>query len=440
MIVRVPTLSRNEPYVGYTYGYPHKSAYRRFDPPVPLAHIWQEEDRRSLFLYLHVPFCEHRCGFCNLFTLANVGADLPAAYLRQLRRQAETIRAALPDARFVRAAIGGGTPTFFDERQLAELLDIAESVFGIDFHAVPASIEASPATLATDKLAMLRERGIERLSLGIQTFDDQQSQRLGRPQRAAEAHSAMARACAAGFPTFNVDLIYGAAGQTIAAWQRDVAAALAHRPTEIYLYPLYVRPLTGLGERAASPADNRLELYRAGRAMLLDAGYVQISMRMFRLAERPLDAGPAYCCQSDGTVGLGCGARSYTRRLHYSTEFAVGRSTVRSILAAYMHRSPGDFALADYGVRLDADDERRRFVLLGLLQAEGLDLVAYRQRFEADACDHLPQLAELIDRDLAQRDSGRLRLTPPGLELSDAIGPWLYAPRIARLMEDRECR
>lgn len=439
MIVNANSLSFESPYVGYAYGYPHKSAYRPINPPVPLREAWQEEDRTALFLYLHVPFCEYRCGFCNLFTLANVGGELPDAYLRQLRQQAHAVKEALPDAQFVRAAIGGGTPTFFDERQLAELLDIASDALGVDFRAVPASIEASPATVSSDKLQLLRERGIERLSLGVQTFDNRDSQRLGRPQSSTEAHAAMEIARAAGFPILNVDLIYGGPGQSVNAWESTVREALAYNPEEIYLYPLYVRPLTGLGQTAAEPSDTRLACYRLARELLLDAGYSQVSMRMFRAKASPSDDGPAYCCQGDGMLGLGCGARSYTRRLHYSTEFAVGRSGVRSIFAAYMQRSTAELSFADYGVWLDDDDERRRFIILGLLQAEGLDLAAYRRRFIADARDDLPQLAELVDHGFANHESDRLQLTSAGLELSDAIGPWLYSTRVSRLMEECEC-
>ena len=100
---------RETPYAGYSYAYPHKTAYRPFPEPVPLRTLWAEENRSALFLYLHVPFCEMRCGFCNLFTTANPKANLTQVYLGALRRQAEQVRDALGEASFARLAIGGGS-------------------------------------------------------------------------------------------------------------------------------------------------------------------------------------------------------------------------------------------------------------------------------------------------------------------------------------------
>jgi len=104
------------PYVAYCYAYPHKTAYRPLVPALPLDEAWRDEDTGALFLYLHVPFCEVRCGFCNLFTLARPEASLPAQYLAALRRQADVTKAAFPAARIAQLAIGGGTPTFLNRR------------------------------------------------------------------------------------------------------------------------------------------------------------------------------------------------------------------------------------------------------------------------------------------------------------------------------------
>ncbi|QDT14231.1 STM4012 family radical SAM protein [Alienimonas californiensis] len=428
-------LDAANPFVGYAYSYPHKSAYRTLNPPVPLAEAWAGERRDGLFLYAHLPFCEVRCGFCNLFTLANSGADLVAPYLRALRAEAAAVREALPDARFARVALGGGTPTYLDERELAELLELLSGVLGTDAGALPASCEASPATLTAEKANLLRAWGVDRLSLGVQSFDEAEAKRLGRPQRTAEVRRAIEHVRDAGFPVLNLDLIYGTPGQSLASWLRSVGQAIETGAEEIYLYPLYVRELTGLGRTHVEPNDGRLDAYRAARERLLGEGYEQHSLRMFaKRAADGADVGPAYDCQSDGMVGLGCGARSYAGALHYSTEYAVGRAGVRAILTDYVHRDPADFAAARHGHRLAPDDRRRRFVLQGLLQSGGLDAAAYRRRFHSEPLADLPQLVELTDRGLAAWDGDRLKPTAAGLERSDAIGPWLYSPQVNELM------
>jgi oxygen-independent coproporphyrinogen-3 oxidase len=427
------------PYQGYAYAYPHKTAYRPFPRPLPLGELWAGERRDALFLYVHVPFCEMRCAFCNLFTQARPAASLMDEYLAALGRQAEQVRAALGVAAFARFAIGGGTPTALGLDGLASLFDLAAGLLGPAAGRIPASVETSPETAEPAKLALLRQRGVTRVSLGVQSFLDAETAAVGRPQKSAAVLAALDRIRAQGFPVLNIDLIYGLPGQTVASWLESLRAALRFRPEELYLYPLYVRSLTGLGRSGRCWDDERLACYREARELLRAEGYRQVSMRLFRARHCPDEGGPVYCCQEDGMVGLGCGARSYTRSVHYSGRYAVRAAGVREILAEYVARPAENFAVADHGFRLDAGEQRRRYVLQSLLQAEGLSLPAYRRRFGTDALDDLPQLAELEPRGLARAEGDRLALTDAGLERSDAIGPWLYSPAVRALMEAYAC-
>jgi oxygen-independent coproporphyrinogen-3 oxidase len=439
MIENQNALTADSFFVGYSYSYPHKSAYRAIEPAAPLQSVWRHERRDALFLYLHVPFCEYRCGFCNLFTLANSEVGLVGAYLKQLRAEASVVGGVLTDARFARVAIGGGTPTFLNEWELGELLEIATRILGGAPFDLPTSCEASPATLTDQKARLLREWGVDRLSLGVQTFDDRASQALGRPQRAADVYRAIDVIRKYGFPVMNLDLIYGSPEETLASWLRTVVAAIETRAEEIYLYPLYVRELTGLGRVSVRASDQRIELYRAARDILLAAGYSQSSLRMFHLPAGDVSSAPAYCCQSDGMVGFGCGARSYASALHYSTEFAVGRAGVRSILLNYLKREERQFGEAQHGYVLNAEEQQRRYVIQSLLQTPGISRPAYARRFTADVLTDLPQLGELEALGLAELEEDRIQLTAAGLERSDVIGPWLYSPRVQALMEEYAC-
>lgn len=134
-------------------------------------------------------------------------------------------------------------------------------------------------------------------------------------------------------------------------------------------------------------------------------------------------------------IGLGCGARSYTRSVHYSSEYAVGRASIAAILRDFVRRPAERFAVADFGYVLDAEDRRRRYVIKSILHGDGLDLGAYRGLYGLEAWEDLPELNELETQGLAEREGERLRLTPPGLELTDAIGPWLYSEKVKALME-----
>lgn len=450
MPLTTPTLTdflRGGPFQAYTYAYPHKTAYRPLAPPVRLRYAWAQEQRENLFLYLHIPFCEMRCGFCNLFTTVNAPQSLEKAYLDAVDRQARVVRDSLGDAKFSRLALGGGTPTYLEAPELARLFDLFADLFGVFPQVLPTSVETSPATATPDRLAVLAERGVSRVSIGIQSFIESEVHSVGRAQRSDQVGAALDNIRTAGIPTLNIDLIYGLAHQTPETWLRSLATALAWQPEELFLYPLYVRPLTGIARLGRSWDDERLELYRLGRDYLTSRGYVQTSMRRFEKrreieasSRRAFGAEPEYTCQLDGMVGLGCGARSYTRTLHYSSEYAVGAVGVRDIIGDFVQRPAEAFADASHGFVLNTDERKRRFILQSLLHHSGLDVAAYTAEFFSEALAESPQLRELLEHEFAALDGQRMILTPAGMEQSDAIGPWLYSPAVNELSRGYEWR
>ncbi len=314
---------KGTPYQGYAYAYPHKTAYARLPEPVPLRQAWEAESKRALFLYVHVPFCEMRCAFCNLFTQAHSRAGLKAElehkYLAALRAEAHAVKSALdaPEMSIARAAVGGGTPTFLSVSALDALFDIIDAVRGPQRVRIPISLEASPFTTTRERMHLLRGRGVTRLSLGVQTFSETEAAAAGRAQSTAEVCDALDTIRSAGFAALNIDLIYGLPGQSVASWLASVERALAWKPEEFYLYPLYVRPMTGLERKSAAgvpvqsyglehvpPADDsarlRFDCYRAARDLLLERGYRMNSMRHFQRRSADERGSGVYCCQDDG--------------------------------------------------------------------------------------------------------------------------------------------
>ncbi|MFJ5709356.1 MULTISPECIES: STM4012 family radical SAM protein [unclassified Streptomyces] len=431
------------PYRSYVYAYPHKTAYRPLPERPELAALWADEPKDALSLYAHIPFCEVRCGFCNLFTRIGAPDELTTRYLDALDRQAVAVREALGDTapvRFATAAFGGGTPTFLTAAELERLCDIAEHRMGADLRAVPLSVETSPATATADRLAVLAARGATRLSIGVQSFVDAEARAAVRPQRRADVEAALGRIRDTGVPVLNIDLIYGIDGQTEESWRYSLDAALAWRPEELYLYPLYVRPLTGLGRSAPAESDRewderRLRLYRQGRDHLLAEGYEQVSMRMFRRAGAAPSGPDDHACQTDGMIGLGCGARSYTAALHYSFDYAVDMREIRSIIDAYTETA--DFSRAQVGRWVDGAEARRRHLLQSLLQAQGMELAGYEERFGSGAYEdfgaELERFAGYGWLDGSAPD-GLLRLSAEGLAHSDGLGPELFSPAVRAAM------
>jgi oxygen-independent coproporphyrinogen-3 oxidase len=332
--------------------------------------------------------------------------------------------------------MGGGTPTLLEPGSLARVLDVAETIMGADLCNIHGSVETSPETCSPARMKILRDRGVERISIGVQSFVEAESAAVNRPQKNADVRASLGAIREAGFPVLNLDLIYGLPHQTLASLEGSLRAALEWRPEELYLYPLYVRPVTTLSRRRRDWDDERLSMYRLARDLLLGEGYEQVSMRMFRLggSGREARAAVGYCVQDDGMVGLGPGARSYTRRLHYSTEWAVGARGVREILGAWLDDRDDGFELARWGFELDEHEQRRRWVAYSLFVADGLDRALYQQRFGTDVFADLPMLRELVGTGAASLDDGILLLTPLGIERSDTIGPWLYSADVRARM------
>lgn len=424
------------PYRNYLYSYPHKTAYREFASPLPLEELWRDEPAESLFLYMHIPFCGARCGFCNLFTLPDKRANVHAEYVDALERQARQWAAFTRHKPYARFAIGGGTPSLLAPAQLNRLFRIATDIMGVDLGTTSISVETSPETLTEEKLTILKEHTVDRVSMGIQSFVAAESAAIYRPQDPEVVYRALELLGQFDFPILNLDLIYGLPGQTVDSWLYSLNQALLHEPEEIFLYPLYTREHTIVkpGD-LVNQLDIRHECYEAARAVLAERGYRQYSMRRFAKE----DAGTGkdildYSCQEEGMVGLGCGARSYTRNVHYASRYGVSRKATESIIADYV--AAEHYNTADYGIVLSLDEQKRRFILKAILHSEGLTIADYTQRFGTTLWEDHPELGLLVQSGFATDDEGILRLTPDGLGYSDSIGDWFISGAIREQMKE----
>ena len=240
------------------------------------------------------------------------------------------------------------------------------------------------------------------------------------------------------FPIFNLDLIYGIPGQSTQTWLASLTKAVQFEPTEIFLYPLYIRPLTAMFKKrdGLGDTDIRATLYQMGREFLLEHGYVQDSMRLFRKPLAGLRESSEYSCQEDGMIGLGTNARSYTTDVHYSTEYAVSKPDVAEIISKYVAKERTDFMTTSYGIRLSEDDKRRRYLIKSLLKAQGLERAHYRALYGTDVYSDYPELSILTEMALMSEDVDRLRLQGDGFAYSDLIGHWFISPTVKQKMQE----
>lgn len=428
------------PFNSYAYSYPHKLSYRPFDSPKSLKQLWDNENKDYLFLYLHIPFCEMRCGFCNLFTISNPKDQIEDLYLKTLQTQAQIMSDILGKYHFDKLAVGGGTPTYLELPQLEQLFNIIQNTLQVDTIKTPFSFEMSPKTINHEKLLFLKQQGVDRASIGIQSFIESEQKKLGRPQKNKEVFEALETIASHHFETLNIDLIYGAYAQTEESWLFSLQSAIAFKPEEIFIYPLYTRPLTGIDKINYAQEDMRFVLYLLAKDYLTSNGYEQISMRMFRLKSTVHSKSSAYSCQEDGMVGLGAGARSYTKYTHYSSEYAVGAKNVKAIIQNYVKREASSFQTIDYGITLNESELKIRYVIKSLLQAEGLNAKEYENYFCSSITEDHPKLKQLVEEGLCIIKNNRWQLTSRGIDFSDAIGPWLYSNEIITKMQTFELK
>lgn len=369
-------------------------------------------------LYLHIPFCEKRCVYCDFYTVAGLESRIPD-YLATLKKEI-VLRAAEPfwqRQRFATIFFGGGTPSLLAPQQIGEILDTVFGVFQFEQHP-EITIEANPGTITSEQLARYRSTGVNRLSFGVQSLHADELQRLDRIHSPQQAIDAVIMARHAGFANVNMDFIFALPQQTIPRWQESLAQALELQPTHISAYNLTVEPGTPLdvkirkGEMQPLSEEEERAFYQFTIDFLEGHGYRQYEISNFAKPSFEARHNIKYW---DGSVYLGLGASAHSfdgKRRFWNV--ANLRKYLEALTAG---RLPEDNA-----EQLTKTQQMFEAAFLGLRQRHGVDLAAFakkfRQPFEATFNGLVPELEKgglLIRRD------ERLQLTREGLFLCDEI-------------------
>ena len=413
-------------YVDYMYSYPHKTAYRPFPAPVSLLPYLERLEGRKAALYFHIPFCSHKCGYCNLFSLQTNRAEYIATYLDALHKQAQQLSQFTGGLAFNSFAIGGGTPLLLTVPQLEQLMATA-ALFGVNPSHAFTSVETSPEYADRSRLNVLRQAGVARVSIGIQSFQNEELKAIKRRPRQNTIYQALDDIRQMDFPYFNIDLIYGIKGQTVESFLYSLEEALRFQPNELFIYPLYVRQGTGITER--EPDDVCFRMYRAACKLLQAKGFLQTSMRRF-IHHPSTDA--EVSCGDEVMLSCGSGGRSYLGDLHYATRYTVCQQCIAREIDEYMATT--DFTVARNGFILSAKEQQQRFIIKNLMYYMGIDKAEYTRRF-GEPLDRTPLFRQLAEQYWIEETPERIRLTPEGLGYSDYIGQLFITPEIRQLME-----
>ena len=437
-------------YTQYMYSYPHKTAYRPLEG-LRLSDFAQCLAGPGHSLYLHIPFCETKCGYCNLFSVTGQSAGQMDAYLDAVEGQLSQYQEILRPlgTEFADFTIGGGTPLLLTAPQLNRMFTMVRSHLSLADRA-QIVIETAPNQTTRKKLRILKEEGITRVSMGIQSFSDEELKTLRRSHSSQKARESLALLREFGFPCVNIDFIYGIPGQTVSSLLGSLKEAMSSRPDELFLYPLYVKQGVLLEQdiRAGMVLDEELayEQYREACAFLKAQGYIQDSMRRFvrakgrrDMAGQDLTARGLRAFQDCGfgvSLALGCGGRSYLGALHTCTPYGVGQTDCLARLREFENTE--DFTAVRHGFLLSQDEIRRRYVIRHLLILPGLKKSEYSSHFHREASEDFPILAEWIQKGYVQDRADYLSLTSEGMGLSDWLGPQLISPLVRARMDEWE--
>lgn len=370
-------------------------------------------------IYVHIPFCRSKCLYCDFNSCAGREAEIPG-YVEALVRE---IGGAASDGVTARTLyIGGGTPSLLSPAQVEAVVAACRERFGLRDEA-EVTLEANPGTVDGSYLAAVASAGVNRLSLGVQSFDDGLLRFLGRIHTADEAREAVRLARAAGFSSVSLDLIYALPGQTEASWERDVKEALALAPEHLSLYALNVEeetPLAALvakGRVEVPSADEAATLHEVAERILDAAGFEHYEISSW--ARRRGDGGTyrsrhnlAYW-SDEPYLGYGAGAHSYFGGRRFWNESEPSRY-VGLITEAGSAETGAD--------SIDPVRGGQDYLMLGLRVTDGVDLRREQARYGLDvAALCASEIAELEGLGLLATGQGRLRLTRRGRLVANEV-------------------
>jgi len=415
--------------VPYVYTYPPTRMYQSnagFDLADP-------EFTAQVNLYVHFPFCRQKCSFCGYLTVTNAAEDTQDIYVDCVIREIELYRRRLEGHCVQSVNFGGGTPSLLTTVQFQLLLDVLISVCpDLLDTSREISVEATPESIASGKIQRWLELGLNRVSVGIQSFDEheiKQAKRNNFPQVSMKTLEILRQI---GVPNISCDLMYGLEGQTPQSWETSVKCLIEFRPETIELYSTTAIPGTVFARRQAhlmTSAEKR-QAFAFAQKSLLDVGYVQDAHLRFVIPPLGAYHQQANVFAGQSLIGFGVGARSYAQNMHYRNVYSAsdGRRATQDYMETLLG---GRFAVRDVAT-LSADEQMRRYVIYRL---EHLCLDEFSRLFGiALETVFSEEIAELFCQGLIHLDDRVFRLTTCGLEYRDLIAHRFFSKEV-RLKE-----
>ena len=402
--------------------------------------------QRSIGLYVHIPFCETKCPYCDFNTYAGIEPLMPA-YVAALRTEITVWGRVLGRPAVGTVFFGGGTPSYLPAEHVASLIECIGESFEVSREA-EVTMEANPDDVVEEKLAGYRDLGVTRLSIGVQSLDDRLLGLLGRRHSAGEAVEAFRAARRAGFDDVSIDLMYGLPHQTLADWERTTTAAADLEPQHVSMYCLTLEAGTPMeqwvraGRMPDPDPDLAADMYIMAEDAMETRGYRHYEISNWARPGRESRHNLTYW-RNEPYLGVGPGAHSYLAGhrfgnirspKEYVSRLEEGGDYLLSPLTGESQREGGRAPWAHVPVvegveAIDRQMEMAETMMLGLRLDTGIEVGGFVQRFgEAPADAYGDTLGELQAAGLLKSADGRITLTARGRLLGNEVFSRFFAP------------
>ncbi len=365
-------------------------------------------------LYIHIPFCRTKCPYCNFYSITDL--NLKERFLSALNAEMFFYREAYPF--FDTLYIGGGTPSVLNGKEFETLFRLIHDHFSLSPEG-EITVEINPADHDADMLFLLRNLGVNRLNIGIQSFNDETLTFLGRRHNAREARETLEQACRAGFAHLGLDLIYGVTGQDIKSWLADLQYAAVLPIDHLSCYQLSLERDTPLGMRFQNgefklPAEEtQLEFFRETSEYLTAAGFLHYEVSNFAKGFAAMARHNQKYWRHVPYLGLGPAAHSFDGKKRWWN---------RRSLERYLDDLVKGIIPVDEQELLRPDQRRLETLFLGFRTAAGVDINAFNRNFKTDLLSEKALiLSHLEAEELIRIENGCIRPTLSGMAVADQL-------------------
>jgi oxygen-independent coproporphyrinogen-3 oxidase len=365
-------------------------------------------------LYIHIPFCLSKCGYCSFYSISST--HLLPEFIKAIVQEMAFYKNIFKS--FDTVYIGGGTPSLLSGDQLAEIFAAINKIFKIDKHA-EITIEVNPGDVSPEYFRFLHKLDINRLNIGIQSFEDSILKFLGRRHTARDALSAISNARKAGFENIGIDLIYGVHGQNVLSWKKNIQKALSFSPEHISCYQLSLEKTTPTFKLYKKEnmhllsEDEALDFFLITDQLLEDAGFLHYEVSNFARDDNLKSRHNTKYWQHTPYLGLGPAAHSFIGRKRWWNKSSVN---------TYIHNIAGGKMPVEDAETLSVQQLQLEALFLGMRTKDGIDLQLFKRRYGSDlVTDKKDTIDMLVKNKLVELKNDVLRPTLAGMAVADSL-------------------